>query len=136
MQRCRRSKLLVGATLTVLTIGCASSGREQASRSGPSPSFGLNYVPQQTEPPTEPLVESAADSGNSTAVKNGSRKTGAKTPDSQAVVTANLDEPAGDPSGNKGNRLMNWMANREKEPAPRKPLPLTSSSPVASDDEQ
>jgi hypothetical protein len=127
MQGCRRSKLLFVAMLAQLIIGCASSGREQATRSGgPSPSFGLNYVPQQSEPP----VESDTDSGKPAARKTASRKS-----ESGKVTQASLEVPADDPSGNKGNKLINWMANRDKE-APRKPLPLSSSSPVASDDEQ
>jgi len=126
MQGCRRLKVLVGVTLTVWAIGCASSGREQASKSGPSPSFGLTYVPQQSEPP----VESTADSGQSATGKIASG-----TPQSRAVKTANLDSPDDDLAGSKGHKLINWMANRDKE-APRKPLPLASSAPVASDDEQ
>jgi hypothetical protein len=123
MQGSERSKLLVGAMLALLTGGCATSGREQSSRSaGPSPSFGLNYVPQQTEPP----VESVAESG-----KSKSRTVATPKP-----ATADLDSPTDDPSGKNGIKLVNWMSNRDKEPAPRKPLPLSSSTPVASDDER
>jgi hypothetical protein len=123
MQGCRTSKLLVGATLVLLTGGCATAGREQSSRNGgPSPSFGLNYVPQQSEPPVESVAESGkSKSGTAAAPKH---------------ETVDLDAPPDDASGKNGIKLVNWMSNRDKEPAPRKPLPLSSSSPVASDDER
>jgi len=123
MQGCKRSKLLVGAMFVLLTGGCATSGREQSTRNGgPSPSFGLTYVPQQSEPP----VESVAESGKSKP------RTGT-TPQRETV---DLDAPPDDESGKNGIKLVNWMSNRDKEPAPRKPLPLSSSSPVASDEER
>jgi hypothetical protein len=124
MQGCRRSKLLVGAMLVLLTGGCATSGREQSSRNGgPSPSFGLTYVPQQSEPP----VESVAESGKSKPPRT------VATPRRETV---DLDAPDEDASSKNGIELVNWISNRKKEPAPRKPLPLSSSSPVASDDER
>jgi hypothetical protein len=108
--------------LVLFTGGCLSSGREQSSRSGgPSPSFGLNYVPKQAEPP----VESVTDNGKSTTRNVASSK----------PAIADLDGATGDPSGKTGNKLVSWMANREKEPAPRK-LPLSSRSDVATDNDQ
>ena len=123
MQGCRRVTLLAGAMLAVLAGGCLSSGREQSSRSGgPSPSFGLNYVPQQSEPP----LESTADGQTSTSGTAASRKN----------AIADLDAPVADPSSNKSIKLANWLATREKQPPQRKPLPLSARAPDAADDER
>ena len=104
MQGCRRSKLLLAAMLAMLTYGCQSSGRQQSTRSGgPSPSFGLNYVPRQSEPP----VESVAKGGNSTS----------RTVESRTPATADLDDPAGGPGDKNGIKLVSWMSGREKAPA-------------------
>jgi len=125
MQDCRRSILLVGAMLALLMGGCLSSGRNQSSRSGGPSSFGLDYVPKQSEPP----VESVADSD-----KPASRAVTAPKP-----KIANLDGDTADSSsltsGKNGNKLVSWMANRDKEPAPRK-LPLSSRTDPAPEDEQ
>jgi hypothetical protein len=110
--------LLVGAMLATLAGGCLLSGREQSSRSGgPSPSFGLNYVPQQSEPP----LEGTAD--------------GPKT-STRINTTANLDTPAGDTSSKPDNKLVNWLVSRDKGQPERKPLPISARAPEATDDEQ
>jgi hypothetical protein len=127
-----RMLLLVGAILGLSTSGCLSSGREQSSRTGgPSPSFGLNYVPQQSEP----APEGVADDGKSTSRADASRTVASRTGASRKPATADLDAATGEPSG-KSIKLVNWLSNREKEQAPRKPLPLSASTAVAPDDEQ
>jgi hypothetical protein len=111
--------------LALSTGGCLSSGRDQSSASGGPSSFGMNYVPKQSEPP----VEGVADSGKSTS----------STVSAPKPKVADLDGDTGDTSsltsGKNGNKLVSWMANRDKEPAPKK-LPITSRSDVAADDEQ
>lgn len=121
MQRSTRFLLLVAA-LPVLAGGCISSGREQSSRGVPSPSFGLNSLPQQSEPP----LENVADDG-----KFKSRTVATRTP-----ATADLDSASEYPAGKKGALLVNWMGSRDNESAPRKPLPLSPGSTVADDDDQ
>ena len=125
MQGSRRSILLVGAMLALLTAGCLSSGREQSSGSGGPSSFGQNYVPKQSEPP----IDNVADSGKPTS----------RTITAPKPKIADLDGDTGDSSsltsGKNGNKLVSWMANRDKEPAPRK-LPLTSRTDAAATDEQ
>ena len=133
MQGCRRSIQLMASILAMLASGCLSSGREQSSRSGvPSPSFGLNQVPQQSEPPLENVAsgpkstakaDAIADLDSATenrAAKNGNGKTGSST-------TGN---------GKSGNKLVSWLPGRDKEPPERKPLPLSNRSAAATDDDQ
>jgi hypothetical protein len=118
MQVCRLSKVL-GISFAMLAHGCLSSGGPLASRSaGPSPSFGLNYVPRHSETSAEGAAS------------------GAKTT-TRIDATDDLDAPTGQPSGKTGNKLVNWIASRDKEPPERKPLPLPlSSRAAATDDDQ
>jgi hypothetical protein len=122
MNECTKSIIPAAALLAMLAVGCMSSGREQSSRNGgPSPSFGLNYVPQQSEPPVEGLP-------------GGSKSTVSQTSLPRIDATpVDLDEVAGDRT-KTGNKLVSWL--QDKKSAERRPLPLSARSAVANDDER
>jgi|SRR5579872_4070495 len=124
MNRCKSSIFLVAALPALLACGCLSSGRGQSSLSGgPSPSFGLNYVPRQSEPP----VEGSSDGSNSTVNQT--------SPPRIDATAANLDDLAGDQT-KTGKKLVSWLPGQDKKPAERRPLPLSARSEVATDDER
>ncbi|HLJ10746.1 MAG TPA: hypothetical protein VKU82_06135 [Planctomycetaceae bacterium] len=113
MHGCRRFALPAGLALLALAAGCQTSPRGTASDGGPSRSFGLNYVPRQSEPPIEPSDDVATRGG---------------TP-----IDDDLD--AGDKSAAKtSGSLTRMFSGRDKEPAQRKALPVSASSAHSDDD--
>jgi hypothetical protein len=105
---------LVATMLLCLLAGCQSSGRDQAGRTGkPTPSFGLDYVPRQSEPPVEATRSSAGS-------------------DIRQVSATDLDTDA--VPAKSSRKLTRWLPGSDKEPPPRKPLPLSESTAANIDD--
>ena len=107
MHGCRRFMLLAGLALLAPAAGCQSSPRSTATDGGPSRSFGLNYVPRQSEPPIEPSDDVAKRPG--TAV------------DDDLDAT---DKSSAKPSG----ALARMLTGKDKESAQRRALPVSASS--------
>lgn len=105
MRSCKLSIVPAAVALMLITAGCQSSGHS-ASDSGPSRSFGLSYVPQQSEPPVD---ESGAGRNSATRLPE---------PD------ANDDEE----EGKTGARLTRLLTGKDNKPAERKTLPLSAKS--------
>ena len=113
--------LLTGLWLAALASGCQTFRHDSASHgSGPSRSFGLDYVPRQSEPPIESTGAGA---------KAGSRS----SKDSQKVTTASIEESADEDSPRKSNALARLLPVREKDPPQSKPLPVASRSSSATE---
>jgi hypothetical protein len=111
-----QSSVLTTTIVLCLVAGCQSGGRDQAARAGkPTPSFGLNYVPQQSEPP----VENA---------HNGTRS------DIRQVAATDLDTEAGAAPAKSSRKLTRWLPGGEKDAAPRRPLPLSERTAASVDD--
>jgi hypothetical protein len=110
---------LSAVIMLLLLAGCQSAGRDQASRnSGPNKTFGLNYVPQQSEPPVEP----AASVG--------------KRADLRQVAATDRDTDSRAASAKSSGKPSRWLPGGDKEPAPRKPLPLSDRSAASIDDDR
>jgi hypothetical protein len=111
-----RSSGLTATMLLCLLAGCQSSGRDQAGRtSKPTPSFGLDYVPRQSEPPVEATRSSAGS-------------------DIRKVSATDLDTDAGAVPAKSSRKLTRWLPGSDKELPPRKPLPLSESTAANIDD--
>ena len=116
MQDNRRPWCAAGLLLAALAGGCQTFRHDGATAdSGPSRTFGLDYVPRQSEPPLD-----SAD----TRTKSGSR--------SSAVKTASLEEPADEESHKPSKSLARLLPGRDKEQPKSKPLPVSSRTPSAS----
>jgi hypothetical protein len=96
--------------LAVVVAGCHSTGSETA---GGASSFGLNYVPRQSEPPLE------AD---------------AQSPGLARNEPVDLEHEENAPNAKSGTLLTRLLPGREKEPSPRKALPVTARTSANSDD--
>jgi hypothetical protein len=101
--------------LAALAGGCQTFRHDGATAdSGPSRTFGLDYVPRQSEPPIESPDK---------RTKSGSR--------SSAVKAASLEEPADDESPKPSKSLARLLPGRDKEVPKSKPLPVSSRTASA-----
>jgi hypothetical protein len=117
MQNNQRPWLVAGLLLLALSGGCQTFRRSRNNAdSGPSRSFGLDYVPPQSEPPVE-----GADAG---------AKAGSKSP---AVQAASLEEPNDEGSAKPVSGLKRLLPGRDKDSPKSKPLPVSSRSASAED---
>jgi hypothetical protein len=98
----------IGLAAATLSAGCQSAGGEGVAA---APAFGLNHVPRQSEPPLE------SDDG----------ATRHEPLDVEPDTSAANSKP--------GTLLSRLLPGRDKEAAPRKPLPVTARTSAASDDE-
>lgn len=105
-----------GAVLAALCGGCQTFSRDRSIGEGPSRSFGLNYVPRQSEPPI-------ADAGR--GVKTASHE--------RPAASAELDAPAAENAAKPAKSLARMMPGRDKRAPDRLPLPVTSRTEAASD---
>jgi hypothetical protein len=109
----RRSLLAVAqvAFAGALACGCQTSPISQKPESAP-PSFGLNYVPRQSEPPFDEASRPR-------------RPLGPPVPD---------DEKAEEQQPGRANLLSRLIPGQDKSSAPRKALPVSETRPL--DDEE
>jgi hypothetical protein len=108
---------VAGLGLAVLAGGCQGGGRSAASGgAGPSPLFGQAYAPSQSEPPVE-------DGGSK-------RKTA-----SRAAAADSFDDIDGGSAPATTRGRSRWLPGNDKEPAPRKALPVSARTDATLDDD-
>ncbi|MGE5194413.1 MAG: hypothetical protein ACM3U2_18140 [Deltaproteobacteria bacterium] len=117
MRGSNRIVWLASMGLAALAGGCQGSGGSAASAGGgPSPLFGQAYVPAQAEPPVE-------DAGTT-------RKAA-----SRLAATDPADGLDGDSPPATAPRRSRWLPGNDKEPAPRKALPVSARTDSMADDD-
>jgi hypothetical protein len=117
VQGSKRFVWLAGLGLAALAGGCQGAGGSAAAGGGgPSPLFGQAYAPRQNEPPVE-------DSGTK-------RIAASRSAAADPANDLDGDGPSAAPPGRS-----RWLPGSDREPAPRKALPVSARIDSMADDD-
>jgi hypothetical protein len=108
-------------SVAALICGICVAGCQSASATGDResriPSFGIDEVPRQSEPPLE---NDGTGAGNVASSESADED----------------DDSEEEPAARKGNLLTRLLPGREKEPLERKPLPVNGRTAAADNEDE